>query len=80
MSKPYKGEITILAKRELPDELRTQFPGTLGYFYKVDFHNHPRFRGREAFGGYTSVVVAEHDLGNGLIEIETLNSVYHMRE
>lgn len=67
--KPYKGKVRIHKKITItnPNVLKI-FPGTLGYYYLVDFVDHPDFKGRS---GHVSMVVKEVDGG-----FETLNSRY----
>lgn len=76
--KPYKGEIANWRK------VHYNLPGTsyrrdiygpnLGYLIQGDFQDHPIFRGINALGGTTSLVVKHDADGN----IETLNTRYKL--
>ena len=74
--KPYKGKIVALEKVVFPKDIVEQYPTNLGYIYRCNYLDHPYFRGLEAFGGHTSLVVSEHKRSDGTIGIETLNSRY----
>jgi hypothetical protein len=74
--KTFKGKISNCRRISLTTDGSAYKPeiygDNLGYIYQVDFLDHPVFRGLNALGGTTSLVVSEDDRGN----VETLNSRY----
>lgn len=78
--KPYKGEIhypQILYVNEDHSPYHPEEYGpNLGYIVRGHFTNHPQFRGLDAVGARTSLVVKHDADGN----IETLNSRYKIVE
>ena len=71
MSKPYRGHVIIREKMECDEMVKGQ--KTLGHWHLVYFLDHPYYAG----AGNISASVAETDLGDGRILIETVNSLYH---
>lgn len=76
MKKPYKGEIDgyVIKQINVPNLEELHGPN-LGYIVIGNFRNHPRFRGFDAIGARTSLVV-KYTKSTG--RLETLNSVYKL--
>lgn len=75
MSKIYKGEIGGARIVRVPIDIASKYPTNLGYIFQGNFVNHPKFRGLDAIGGTTSLVV-KYDRKTG--DVETLNSRYKL--
>lgn len=75
--KPYKGELRNIHILTLTTDGSAYKPecygDNLGYIMQVDFVNHPNFRGLNALGGTTSLIVS-YNRKTG--EVESLNSRY----
>lgn len=71
--KPFKGTLVNWTIRKFAKANHEH----LGYYITGVFVDHPVFRGRY---GHTSMVVKESLLDDGTIEIETLNSRYHLKD
>jgi hypothetical protein len=77
MEKPFKGRLLNWCKDY---SFKDQPDAGLGYYVHCLFQDHPQFATRR---GHTSMVVAEfepprHANDERIIEIETLNSRYHL--